>query len=336
MREGKRFLDEASTGNQMPPRVSIDHNQFALIDPSGASTRVPSLPDGPALDMVVVDLNQVTSKLYWGKAFTRDQVAPPICWSDNGNAPSSLAQNPQSTTCATCPHNVIGSAIGFSGARIKACGDLKKFAVIVKGFQGVYQFTVKPGSFKSWNNYTRMLQLQKLPQGGKPDLCDIVTRVRFSGQGVHSFEPLELVDGELADRVMEIWEKNKEQDVTGMIVGRYDQPHTGALPEPHHTVLGTRMQSAPSWTQPQPVGITAPIAQPQVPPPPPKPALFAQPQQPAAPPAPEPKKPRAAPKPVETDLAPPVPPHGLQEPQQGLSAEVQDRLFGAFNLPTVK
>jgi hypothetical protein len=325
MREGKRFLDEAATGNQMPPRVSIDHNQFSLIDPSGQSTHVPSLPDGPALDMVVVDLNNMTSKLYWGKAFSRSEVAPPICWSDNGTAPSSLAQAPQSVTCATCPHNVIGSAIGFSGARIKACGDLKKFAVIVKGFQGVYQFTVKPGSFKKWNEYTRMLQLQKLPQGGQPDLCDIVTRVRFIGQGVHSFEPLELVDGELADRVMEIWEKNKTQDITGMIVGRYDQPHTGALPEPHHTVLGARMQSAP----------TAPIAQPQVPPPPPKPALFA--QQPAAsPPAAEPKKPRAAPKPAATDLAPPVPPHGLQEPQQGLSAEVQDRLFGAFNLPTVK
>jgi hypothetical protein len=311
----------------MPPRVSIDHNQFTLIDPSGQSTHVPSLPDGPALDMVVVDLNNVTSKLYWGKAFSRSEVAPPICWSDNGTAPSSLASNPQSTTCAACPHNVIGSAIGFSGARIKACSDLKKFAVVVKGFQGVYQFTVKPGSFKKWNEYTRWLQLQKLPAGGKPDLCDVVTRVRFIGQGVHSFEAHEQVDGDLADQVMEVWEKNKSQDITGMIVGRYDQPHTGALAAPTQPAAPTQ----------QPVALTTPRPPQQVPPPPPPPTMFTK-VEPAAAPATEPKerKPRAAPKQVETDLQPPAPPHGLQEPQQGLSAEVQDRLFGAFNLPTVK
>jgi hypothetical protein len=327
MREGHRFLDDAATGNQMPPRVSIDHNQFTLVDPSGQSTHVPSLPDGPALDMVIVDLNNQTSKLYWGKAFSRSEVAPPICWSDNGTAPSSLAQNPQSTTCAACPHNVIGSAIGFSGARIKACGDLKKFAVVVKGFQGVYQFTVKPGSFKAWNNYTRWLQLQKLPTGGKPDLCDVVTRVRFIGQGVHSFEAVEQVEGDLADQVMEVWEKNKTQDVTGMIVGRYDQPHVG--------VITAQSQAA---AQPAATQLTTPRPPQQVapPPPPPQPTMFTQ-QQPAAlAAAPKERKPRAAPKPEATDLAKPVPPHGLQEPQQGLSAEVQDRLFGAFNLPTVK
>ena len=321
LRPGSRFLDGAATGNQMPPRVSIDNNQFTLIDPSGQSTRVASLPDGPALDMVVVDMNPVTSKLYWGKPFARGEVAPPICWSDNGNAPSSLASNPQSATCALCPHNRIGSAIGFSGAAIKACGDLKKFAIVVKGYGGVYQFTVKPGSFKAWNNYTRWLQLQKLPKGGHPDLCDIVTRVRFSGQGVHSFEAIEQVDSDLAEKVKDVWEKNQAQDVTGLIVGKHDKPHAG--------LIGTQPQ-APT---PPPLPPAAP------PPPPPQPVTMFDQQPPAAPvaaPVAAARK-RAAPKPVVTDLQPPAPSHGLQEPQQSeLSDEVQDRLFGAFNLPTVK
>ena len=232
----QRFLDDASTGSQRPPRISIDNNQFTLIDPSGAATQVPNLPQGAAIDIVIVDINQHMSKLFWGpgRTFNRTDLAPPQCWSDNGVAPSSLAQAPQHPTCGgadPCPHNIIGSAVSqISGARIKACQDFKKLAVIVKGFAGVYMMEIKPGSFKSWNNYTAHLRLQKMPNGAKPDLCDVVTRVTFVGRGVLGFEAVELVEGELAQQVIAVWDKNQQQDITGLMIGRFDQPAQNVLP----------------------------------------------------------------------------------------------------------
>jgi hypothetical protein len=318
---GKRLLDDATTGTQMPPRVSINGNKFALIDPSGSSIEVPFLPDGPALDVVFVDGNEHTSKLFWGlnKPYNPGEASPPLCFSDNGVAPSAQAQEPQSATCAACPHNIIGSAISqISGARIKACGDLKKFAVVAKGFQGAYLLTIKPGSFKAWNNYTNWLKLQKLADGGRPDLSDVVTRIRFSGQGIHSFEAIELVaDGsELAQQVISIWEHNKTNDITGLMIGRFDLPAQGMLP------------------------VALDLPRQQVAPPPPQPALFQQPAAPAAAPAAS-KPPRGRPAAKKDERAPiaPAPPtqHGMQTPQSGTpSTDISARLDNLFKLPNVK
>ena len=234
----KRLLDDASTGSQMPPRVSINGNKFTLFDPAGNATPVPFLKDGAALDIVFTDRNEKMSKLFWGEGNTYNpaETGPPLCFSDNGVAPSTQSQEVQSALCATCRWNAIGSAISqVSGAKIKACGDLKKFAVVVRGFPGVYLFTVKPGSFKAWNNYTNFLKMQKLPEGGQPDLSDVVTRVRFTGQGIMSFEAIERVtdEHEMAEQVVDVWEHNKINDITGMMIGRYDQPSSqGRLAAP--------------------------------------------------------------------------------------------------------
>ena len=237
---GKRLLDDAATGNRMPPRVSIGSNRFTLIDHAGQRIEVPFMPDGAALDVVFIDRNENMSKLLWNLegTYNSNEVAPPLCFSDNGVGPSTMSSEPQSATCSGCRHNVIGSAISkISGARMKLCGDLKKFAVVIKGFPNVYEFAIKPGSFKAWNNYTNWLSMQKMPDGGRPDLSDIVTRVRFSGQGILSFEGLEMTPNDVAEQVIEIWERNKTNDITGQMIGRYDQPVQAVLAAPAETKL---------------------------------------------------------------------------------------------------
>lgn len=318
----KRLLDDASTGTQRPPRVSIGNNQFTLIDPSGENIPVPFAPDGPVLDVVVVDRNEKTSKLFWGvgKTYNPNELAPPVCFSDNGVAPSNMAQEAQSPTCQECPHNVIGSAISqVSGARIKACGDLKKFAVVVVNFPGVYLLEIKPGSFKAWNNYTNFLRMQKLEDGGRPDLSDVVTRIRFVGQGVLSFEAVELVtDGSaIAKQVIDIWDRNQLNDLTGMMIGRFDQPMQGALPAP-------REEAA------------APVK-----------SLFQPPPQQSAPvapgPAPQTEKPKSRGRSQKEEKVPPVMPaapqaqHGMQQPQVAQPpANISARLDALFKLPAAK
>ena len=102
---GKRLLDDAATGNRMPPRVSIGGNRFTLIDHAGQRVEVPFMRDGPALDVVFVDRNEHMSKLLWNLegTYNPNEVAPPMCFSDNGVGPSSMSTDPQSATCSGCP-----------------------------------------------------------------------------------------------------------------------------------------------------------------------------------------------------------------------------------------
>lgn len=331
---GQRLIDGAATGRQMPPQISIADNEFALVDPSGEVTPLDHLPSGPALDMIVIDHNPITCKIYWGKDFNRSEIVPPLCWSDNGKAPSTGAQTPQSATCDTCPHNVIGSSISkISGARIKSCQDLKKFAVLVVDHPGVYLFQIKPGSFKAWNNYLSYLQMQKLPDGGKPDLCHVVTRVTFVGQGLMDFEAHQLIDDEMANRVVEVWEKNKQSDLTGLMVGKFDQPITA--------LIGAPAQQMPAQPLPAPQPAPAPAPAPQ-----PQPAPQQQAKQNGGDAFGQTQK-RSPGRPKKTTPAPQQAPttqqaqqnapsaFGMQAPAQP-SAEMNSRLDAAFNLPLKK
>lgn len=331
----KRLLDDASTGTQRPPRVSIKDNRFALIDPSNARIDV-----GPVLQVIFVDRNEKTSKLFWGegKSYNPMELAPPVCWSDNGIAPSDMAQDPQSPTCVTCKWNAIGSAVGFKGGAIKACDDLKKAAVVVPGHAGVYMFEIKKGSFKYWNNYTSWLRMQKLPDGGQPDLSDVITEIKFVSVGTMSFEAVGLVEDkpELVDQVIAVWEHNKQGDLTGMMVGRYDQPAQGVLPAPQGGMGQLAGASAAGLapaeqvtTSPQRIAKASETKQsPFAPPQQGEKNIFAKKEEKETKPARAKKDERA---PIE-----PQPPHGLQTPQGSPPSDIGARLDSLFKLPTVK
>lgn len=228
-----RLIDHAADnlGRTMPPRLSIDANRFTLIDSGGNQKPINALN----LDVCFVDLNVKVSKMYWGKEYSTQDAGGdiPVCWSDNGVAASANAATPQSSNCMACPHNAIGSAISkFSGAKIKACVDMKKLAFIVPGDPDnmIFLMTVKPGSFKNWQTYINFLKAQKFTDGSSPDLSDVVTRLEFESQGVLKFSPVASVPGNqalLAQREA-AWNKN----TSGDIVGQNDVPYSGQLAAP--------------------------------------------------------------------------------------------------------
>jgi len=228
-----RLLDHAADnlGRTMPPRLSIDANRFTLVDSGGNQKPINALN----LDVCFVDLNPKVSKMFWGKEYNPQEAGGdiPICWSDNGVAPSSQAATPQSPQCMSCPHNVIGSAISkFTGAKIKACVDMKKLAFIVPGDPDnmIFLMTVKPGSFKNWQTYINFLKAQKFTDGSSPDLSDVVTRLEFESQGVLKFSPVAPVPGNqalLAQREA-AWNKG----TSGDIVGQNDVPYSAQIAAP--------------------------------------------------------------------------------------------------------
>lgn len=213
----------SNLGRPMPPRLSIDQNRFTLIDSAGNERKINAL----TLDIVIIDLNDHTSKMYFGRDYNPNDTEPPVCWSDNGQAPSSQAITPQSAKCMMCPHNAVGSAISkFSGAKIKACVDMKKLAFYIPGEQGIYLMTIKPGSFKNWSAYVNMLAGQKSPQKpGGVELYEVATRLEFESQGVLKFSPVDWSNLEEA-------QANFDRGVTPEIVGANDVPFSGQLVAP--------------------------------------------------------------------------------------------------------
>lgn len=253
-------------GRSMPPRLSLDANRFTLVDSAGNQIPVNSL----SLDIVILDINLKASKLYFGKDYNpNDTSEPPLCWSDNGTAPSREATTPQSPTCMMCPHNVIGSAISkFTQAKIKACVDTKKLAFVIPGDPQnmIYLYVMKPGSFKNWTAYINWLKNQRFAGADAAQPYDVVTRLSFESQGVLKFEPAAAVPGNkaLEAQLEAAWARG----VSASITGQDDVPIAGQIAQGQPT-----QQLPPPPVQPQSGGFVqqtqaAPVpfvAQPAVP-----------------------------------------------------------------------
>lgn len=161
-----------STGKSHP-RISIKQNRFRLVDDQGQEFVVPQL----FLDIIIVGANPVVSKIYYAGAYNPNAAdfEAPTCFSDNGTAPSSRATTPQSPTCGTCPLNAWGSKITPAGAKIKACSDSKKMAVILADNPTglVYELRVPGASLENIKSIVDMLNERKVPLPG------LVIRVQF-------------------------------------------------------------------------------------------------------------------------------------------------------------
>src|SRR6185503_18343274 len=85
------LLGNLGTGS--PPSISIRNNKFSAVDATGEEKPIGGYsqqPDqfgaiGPWIDVVIADVNEHTSKVWFEKPFDPNgDWAPPDCWSDNG------------------------------------------------------------------------------------------------------------------------------------------------------------------------------------------------------------------------------------------------------------
>jgi hypothetical protein len=222
-----RAATEGLTAGQ-PPHIEITGGKFSLLN---AANEVLKVITGH-LDVVILDINEHKSKVYYDRSIAYDPSNPqsPICWSDNGVAPSRNSRTPQSTTCATCEWSKWGSATGLGGSKIPACKDYKKIAVWCKDERSMqFLLRVPPNSFQSWNAHTRFID------SFNADLWQVLTRISFSADPKQPLT-LQFDVAEHNDEVMWVpqefrnWYKQKhaERSWDGLI-GRNDQPIDAAL-----------------------------------------------------------------------------------------------------------
>ena len=135
------------------PKISTRASRYRLVE-DGVETVV-----GTTLDVVIVGVNQATSKVFYSKPFDGNLNVSPDCVSSDGIKPDATIQNPVCSSCAACPNNILGSRVNPSGAASKLCADQRHIAVVPAADPSkVYSLTIAVSAFKSFREYFRELQ----------------------------------------------------------------------------------------------------------------------------------------------------------------------------------
>jgi len=127
---GDRTADLISSSGGFPV-ISIRGSKFR-VKVSGEEKPLVNAETGdpmPSLELVLLDWQKGLSKIYYRKSYQEGDDSAPDCWSIDGEKPDPAAENKQSPSCASCPHNVWGSKITEQGNKTKACSDSKRVAV---------------------------------------------------------------------------------------------------------------------------------------------------------------------------------------------------------------
>jgi len=84
----------------------------------------------PSVKVVLLRANQNLAKTFYAGQYVEGSDTPPDCSSNDGIRPAADSPHPQCDNCAACPNNQWGSKISPSGAKIKACADVRRMAIL--------------------------------------------------------------------------------------------------------------------------------------------------------------------------------------------------------------
>jgi hypothetical protein len=240
-------------GVPQPPRISMDNDRFNLVLASGI--RHPTIPASLSLDVVVIGANEHASRVFYGRGhYDPNNAAPPVCYSDNGSAPSANAIQPQSELCVNCRHSVWDQPTP-NGNMVPACDTRKKLACIVGGAgDTVFLLSIAPASLGAWRDYVAYLAAS---QAGP---FDVVTRLTYQDKKF-KFETI----GWLPQNFVAVVQKAMAGPEIAAVVNANDQPFKGALigyDKPKQIEAPARAPMTFESGQPSPKQIEAPARAP--------------------------------------------------------------------------
>lgn len=176
MSDTAKALTGGGAGASMK-RISIKGGVFRLV---AGGKEVASIEDRH-LDVIIVRAAPKISRIFYAKAYDGDKIAPPDCWSNDGERPDSSISAPQNKTCMGCPQNEAGSGMGNS----RACRFQQRLAVVLENNPSgdVLQLTLpatsifgkEDGDKRPLQAYARYLAAQNPPVNPE----QIVTRMKF-------------------------------------------------------------------------------------------------------------------------------------------------------------
>lgn len=164
-------------GGSTAKRISIKGGVWRLM--SGGKEI--AVNEDRAMNFVVVNAAPKVGRTYYTGTFDPDaeKAAAPACWSADGDAPDKSVEEPQATTCATCPQNIKGSGQGES----RACRFSRRLAVVLENdLKGdVFQLSLPAASIfgDGENGKLPLNAYVKFLAGFNVPVTAVVTEARF-------------------------------------------------------------------------------------------------------------------------------------------------------------
>lgn len=281
----------------------------------------------PSLELVLIRSNPHMAKTFYDKAFEEGSTEPPRCWSADGQKPDPNVPNPIAKSCITCPNNVWGSKLTPSGAKSRACADVRRMAVAFsheiedKGKDAtLFLLRVPPASLNPLKDYA-----EKTLEPRGLQYFMLVTKIGFDPNVAHpklTFRPKRLLGEEEAEAVVALRESEDarrilaeatEFEVAGTTAGsEASAPSVAAeeaSPAPAASASSRKAKTRPA--DDEDFEDTPPVKAAKVKTPPP-PADDGDEEEPA--PAPKAKKTKAAPPPADDDDEPAPAPKAKKTP----------------------
>ena len=243
----------ANLGTRAQPHLSIKDDRLTLVDANGDTEPVLTRDEktgDPYLDCVIIDACDVASKIYYGRPYEpgSDTYSPPMCWSDNGIAPSTSCSEPQAASCTPdpsgahgCKWAVWGSGRAREGSKVvpPACSKVQKIAIMIPGDDVQFLVRVPPGSLDELAAYNAKFK-------GHPfSMRDVMTRISINSKTLF-FRGLGIIDEATARQRNAILLAK----TTDALVGRGDKPRgVGPLAAPAQIAALPATGAAPASTQ---------------------------------------------------------------------------------------
>lgn len=139
--------------------------------------------------VIVLDYAARRGRAFYEGAYDPAKPMMPVCWSDDGIAPSSYVKAKKADACAKCPLSVKGSKVTEQGKAVTACGEHRMIVVIPAGrldfeplrmklaitsdYDGQSPDMEAQGWF-GFKNYTDMLRTKQVKHTAM-----LVTKMRF-------------------------------------------------------------------------------------------------------------------------------------------------------------
>lgn len=153
------------------PVMSIKGGRFAVTKDGVRTVMTRDNGDGPepvgSIGVVVLRANMHTKSFYLKKFKDGESDNQrPDCYSFDGQTPSPNSPNPQSKSCANCPHNEWGTRVsedGNTGGAGRACGDYARLAISAPDNIEPILLRVPPASLKNAREAFKFIAARKLP-----------------------------------------------------------------------------------------------------------------------------------------------------------------------------
>jgi hypothetical protein len=223
-------------GDSQTKRIALGANKFVL---KVNGTEISKTPTNK-LEVVIVNASKHVSRTFYVKAWDpKGDVAPPDCWSNDGDKPDPTAKDPQNASCIGCQQDINGSGQGNT----KACRKNRRVAVVLASdLDGdVYQMTLQsksifydmkdPGDLEHmpFNQYAKYVGSQGY------NLNTLVTEMRFdedSTVGKLFFRPVRFLEKHEWDVAVKQGDSTAAKNAVTMSVAGGDSKPKLAAPTP--------------------------------------------------------------------------------------------------------